>query len=95
MTTRCEAGRLMRWEPPSFGDPGFETDIGECGECEGRGCGSVQDYEFRLKRCNEHATYWWERAKLLKRALGEIFDMLPDRVDDAKMLAGKYGEIKF
>ena len=35
---RCVDGRLLRHDP-QFDDPYLETDIGECPECEGRGCG--------------------------------------------------------
>src|SRR5258707_7740611 len=38
MTTRCTDGRLMRHDPQRD-DPYLETDIGECPECEGEGCG--------------------------------------------------------
>ena len=35
--TRCVDGRLMRHDP-QHDDPGLETDIGRCPECEGDGC---------------------------------------------------------
>jgi hypothetical protein len=34
---RCVDGRAMRHDPQSD-DPYLETDIGQCEECEGRGC---------------------------------------------------------
>lgn len=36
-STRCVDGRLMRHDPQPD-DPGLETDIGKCPECEGEGC---------------------------------------------------------
>lgn len=36
-STRCIDGRLMRHDPQPD-DPGLETDIGKCPECEGEGC---------------------------------------------------------
>lgn len=35
--SRCVDGRLMRHDPQPD-DPGLETDIGKCPECEGHGC---------------------------------------------------------
>ena len=35
---RCVDGRLMRHDPQSD-DPDLETDIGECPDCSGDGCG--------------------------------------------------------
>jgi hypothetical protein len=35
--TRCVEGRCMRHDP-QLDDPYFETDIGECAECGGKGC---------------------------------------------------------
>jgi hypothetical protein len=35
--TRCIEGRTMRHDP-QHDDPDLETDIGQCEECEGRGC---------------------------------------------------------
>jgi hypothetical protein len=35
---RCVDGRLMRHDPQSD-DPDLETDIGECPDCSGEGCG--------------------------------------------------------
>jgi len=37
MTTRCVDGRLIRHDPQTD-DPYFETDIGQCQECKGKGC---------------------------------------------------------
>ena len=34
----CVGGRLMRHDP-QFDDPELETDIGECPDCGGEGCG--------------------------------------------------------
>lgn len=38
--TRCEDGRLLRHDPQPD-DPGLETDMGKCPECEGKGCSSA------------------------------------------------------
>lgn len=35
--TRCVDGRTMRHDPQPD-DPGLETDIGQCEECDGKGC---------------------------------------------------------
>ena len=35
--TRCVDGRTMRHDPQPD-DPGLETDIGKCSECNGKGC---------------------------------------------------------
>ena len=35
--TRCIDGRTMRHDPQPD-DPGLETDIGKCPECNGKGC---------------------------------------------------------
>jgi len=35
--TRCVDGREMRHDP-CHDDPYLETDIGQCGECDGEGC---------------------------------------------------------
>lgn len=35
---RCVEGRLFRHDPQSD-DPYLETDIGECPDCSGDGCG--------------------------------------------------------
>lgn len=40
--TRCVQGRLMRHDPQPD-DPYFETDIGECPECEGESCDAPQE----------------------------------------------------
>lgn len=37
---RCVDGRVMRHDP-QHDDPELETDIGQCEECEGRGCDIV------------------------------------------------------
>jgi len=36
-STRCIDGRTMRHDPQPD-DPGLETDIGRCDECDGVGC---------------------------------------------------------
>lgn len=35
--TRCVDGRTMRHDP-QHDDPELETDIGQCEECDGKGC---------------------------------------------------------
>lgn len=35
---RCIDGRLFRHDP-QYDDPDLETDIGECPDCSGKGCG--------------------------------------------------------
>lgn len=35
--TRCVDGRLYRHDP-QYDDPCFETDLGDCPECNGLGC---------------------------------------------------------
>lgn len=54
--TRCEDGRLLRHDP-QFDDPYLETDIGECPECDGRGCDrpapvSGEGGVMRCERCH-------------------------------------------
>ena len=36
-SVRCVDGRLWRHDP-QHDDPYLETDIGQCPECEGKGC---------------------------------------------------------
>ena len=38
--TRCVEGRIYRHDP-QHDDPDLETDIGQCPECEGRGCEQI------------------------------------------------------
>lgn len=35
---RCIEGRLFRHDP-QYDDPYLETDVGECPDCSGNGCG--------------------------------------------------------
>lgn len=35
---RCVEGRLFRHDP-QWDDPDLETDVGECPDCSGDGCG--------------------------------------------------------
>lgn len=42
--TRCVEGRTFRHDP-QFDDPDLETDIGECRECDGKGCVEDSDEE--------------------------------------------------
>ena len=37
---RCIEGRLMRHDPQDD-DPYLETDVGECPDCSGDGCGDL------------------------------------------------------
>ncbi len=51
--TRCVDGRLMRHDPRPD-DPGLETDIGKCPECEGDGCQECDCCGFKspnVSRC--------------------------------------------
>lgn len=41
---RCEDGRLMEHRP-QHDDPYYEQDIGECADCEGRGCENKTDQQ--------------------------------------------------
>ena len=43
--TRCVEGRTFRHDP-QHDDPDLETDIGQCEECEGRGC-EAEEEDFR------------------------------------------------
>ena len=36
----CVGGRLMRHDPQDD-DPDLETDVGECPDCSGDGCGEL------------------------------------------------------
>ena len=40
---RCIEGRLFRHDP-QLDDPDLETDVGECPECQGKGCEEVDYY---------------------------------------------------
>ena len=41
-STRCIEGRLFRHDP-QHDDPDLETDIGQCPECDGKGCMVCED----------------------------------------------------
>lgn len=41
---RCVDGRLMRHDPQPD-DPELETDVGQCPECEGKGCYDEDEIE--------------------------------------------------
>ena len=61
---RCIDGRLMRHDPQSD-DPDLETDIGECPDCSGDGCGDDSEPVAKVGRSQE-----WLRdpdAELQKR----------------------------
>jgi hypothetical protein len=40
--TRCVEGRTMRHDP-QHDDPELETDIGQCEECDGKGCVTCEE----------------------------------------------------
>lgn len=43
-STRCLDGRTMRHDPQPD-DPSLETDIGQCEDCDGDGCGVADDLD--------------------------------------------------
>ena len=61
--TRCIEGRLWRHDP-QHDDPALETDIGQCPECEGRGCvrcencGEMVDSVNEADQCEECHEAW-------------------------------------
>ncbi len=62
--TRCVDGRLMRHDPQPD-DPYLETDIGECGECEGVGCETCEACEGTFRRDEPHAVECFETTDLI------------------------------
>ena len=50
---RCVDGRLMRHDP-QLDDPDLETDVGECPDCSGKGCGDDGEAVSKLGR----SKYW-------------------------------------
>jgi hypothetical protein len=49
---RCVGGRIMRHDP-QFDDPELETDIGECPDCSGDGCGECGEAVSKPGRSRE------------------------------------------
>lgn len=62
---RCIDGRLMRHDP-QFDDPEFETDVGQCPDCSGKGCGDDGDPVEKRGYSNE-----WLRSYRRWKAAGE------------------------
>lgn len=54
---RCIEGRLWRHDPQSD-DPDLETDIGQCPDCSGDGCGDDREPVTKPGRSQE-----WLRAE--------------------------------
>ena len=55
---RCVGGRLFRHDP-QFDDPDLETDIGQCPDCSGDGCGDDGGPVSKAGRSD----FWWMRGQ--------------------------------
>lgn len=53
MSYRCIEGRLFRHDP-QHDDPYLETDVGECPDCSGDGCGDAGEPVSKAGQSN----YW-------------------------------------
>lgn len=61
----CVDGRLMRRDPQPD-DPYLETDVGECPDCSGDGCGENGEIIYKPGRSDE-----WLRGHRRWKAAGE------------------------
>ena len=85
--TRCIDGRTFRHDP-QHDDPGLETDIGQCAECEGKGCALLHREAAEKVAGQKIVTHFWAKPIPPREFDWSAYRDSDEPDDDGNMMQG-------